>query len=219
MARSDGVTGEVKTGASGLTDVVRELLGLGGNPDHELVIRELRLPRVLTAVLVGAAFGISGQIFQRMVHNPLASPDILGVSAGGAVGAVFCIVVIGAGGGGVPVAQDEGGTLRGIEAVIDKDLAAAVLGRSLGVDVLVIATDVDHVALDFGTPDQRPLGRPSVTELREHARAGHFASGSMGPKVEAACRFVEAGGRRTVITSLDRITGAVAGTAGTVVER
>jgi len=80
-----------------LTDVVRELLGLGGNPDHELVIRELRLPRVLTAVLVGAAFGISGQIFQRMVHNPLASPDILGVSAGGAVGAVFCIVVIGAG--------------------------------------------------------------------------------------------------------------------------
>jgi carbamate kinase len=82
----------------------------------------------------------------------------------------------------------------------------------------VIATDVDHVALDFGTPAQRPLGRLSVTDLRERARAGHFASGSMGPKVEAACRFVESGGRRTVITSLDRITGAVAGTAGTVVE-
>ena len=66
---------------------------------------------------------------------------------------------------------------------------------------------------------QRPLGRLSVSELRAHARAGHFGSGSMGPKVKAACRFVEAGGRRTVITSLDRITGAVAGTAGTVVER
>lgn len=80
-----------------LTDVFRQLLGSGANPDHELVIQELRLPRVLTALLVGAAFGISGQLFQRMVHNPLASPDILGVSAGGAVGAVFCIVVVGAG--------------------------------------------------------------------------------------------------------------------------
>ena len=80
-------------------------------------------------------------------------------------------VVIGAGGGGVPVAQDEGGTLRGIEAVIDKDLAAAVLGRSLGVDVLVIATDVDHVALDFGTPDQ-----PAGTAERDRA-AGTCARG------------------------------------------
>ncbi|MGH8840206.1 MAG: carbamate kinase [Jiangellaceae bacterium] len=151
----------------------------------------------------------------------VASPEPIEVLDAPAVAALLAagFVVVGAGGGGVPVAQAEDGTLRGVEAVIDKDLAAAVLGRTLGVDVLVIATDVDHVALDFGTPAQRPLGRLSVSELRAHARAGHFGSGSMGPKVEAACRFVEAGGRRTVITSLDRITGAVAGTAGTVVER
>jgi carbamate kinase len=150
----------------------------------------------------------------------VASPEPIEVLDAPAVATLLSagFVVVGAGGGGVPVAQDEDGTLRGVEAVIDKDLAAAVLARSLGVDVLVIATDVDHVALDFGTPAQRPLGRLSVTDLRERARAGHFASGSMGPKVEAACRFVESGGRRTVITSLDRITGAVAGTAGTVVE-
>ena len=77
-------------------DVVGELTGLGGDDSSAFIIRTLRLPRVLTAVLVGAAFGVSGQIFQRMVHNPLASPDILGVSAGAAVGAVACIVVAGA---------------------------------------------------------------------------------------------------------------------------
>jgi carbamate kinase len=151
----------------------------------------------------------------------VASPEPIEVLDAPAVAALLAagFVVVGAGGGGVPVAREADGTLRGVEAVIDKDLAAAVLGRTLGVDVLVIATDVDHVALDFGTPAQRTLGRLSVTELRRHADAGHFGSGSMGPKVEAACRFVEAGGRRTVITSLDRIAGAVAGTAGTVVER
>ncbi|HEX6576942.1 MAG TPA: carbamate kinase [Jiangellaceae bacterium] len=151
----------------------------------------------------------------------VASPEPIEVLDAPAVAALLAagFVVVGAGGGGVPVAREANGTLRGVEAVIDKDLAAAVLGRTLGVDVLVIATDVDHVALDFGTPAQRTLGRLRVTELRGHARAGHFGSGSMGPKVEAACRFVEAGGRRTVITSLDRIAGAVAGTAGTVVER
>lgn len=151
----------------------------------------------------------------------VASPEPLEVLDAPAVAALLAagFVVVGAGGGGVPVARDADGTLRGVEAVIDKDLAAAVLGGTLGADVLVIATDVDHVAVDFGTPKQRPLGRLGVAELRRYAREGHFGSGSMGPKVEAACRFVEAGGRRTVITSLDRITSAVAGAAGTVVER
>ena len=151
----------------------------------------------------------------------VASPEPLEVLDAPAVAALLAagFVVVGAGGGGVPVARDEDGTLRGVEAVIDKDLAAAVLGRTLGAELLVIATDVDHVAVHFGTPDQRPLGRLGVAELRRYAREGHFGSGSMGPKVEAACRFVEAGGRRTVITSLDRITSAVAGAAGTVVER
>ena len=127
-------------------------------------------------------------------------------------------VVVGAGGGGVPVVRHRDGGLRGVEAVIDKDLAAAVLAGALEADVLVIATDVEHVALGFGTPDQRSLHTVGVRELRRYAGEGQFGSGSMGPKVEAACRFVEAGGSRTVITSLDQIESAVKGASGTVVE-
>lgn len=127
-------------------------------------------------------------------------------------------VVVTAGGGGIPVVRDADGTLRGVEAVIDKDLTAALLARSLGADVLVIATDVDHAAVGFGTPQQRDLGRVTLSELHDLAATGEFASGSMGPKVEAVSRFVAAGGPRGVITSLTHITDAVDGSFGTVVE-
>jgi carbamate kinase len=120
-------------------------------------------------------------------------------------------VVVAGGGGGVPTVRDPDGSYRGVEAVIDKDLAAAVLGRSVGADRLVIATDVPAVVLDWGTPAARPLGRVTAKELRGYA----FASGSMGPKVEAACRFVESGGDRAIITSLDRIADDSAGTVVT----
>ncbi len=127
-------------------------------------------------------------------------------------------VVIAAGGGGIPVVRAQDGTLRGVEAVIDKDLTAALLARSLTADVLLIATDVEHVMVDFGTPQARALKQISAAELREHARAGQFGSGSMGPKVEAILGFVEGGGNRAVITSLDRITDGVSGSHGTVVD-
>lgn len=127
-------------------------------------------------------------------------------------------VVVTAGGGGIPVVRDADGTLRGVEAVIDKDLTAALLARSLGADVLVIATDVHHAAVGFGTPQQRDLGRVTLSELHDLAATGEFASGSMGPKVEAVSRFVAAGGPRGVITSLTHITDAVDGSFGTVVE-
>ena len=127
-------------------------------------------------------------------------------------------VVVGAGGGGIPVVRDPDGTLRGVEAVIDKDLAAALLARAVGADVLVIATDVEHVLLGYGTPQQRPI-EPDDAGRAAGVRRGHeFASGSMGPKVEAVVRFVENGGRRAVITSLDLIEDAVHGRAGTVIE-
>ena len=101
--------------------------------------------------------------------------------------------------------------------MIDKDLTAAILAREVDADTLVIATDVPNVMVDFGTPSQRPLGRVTVAELREHAAAGQFARGSMGPKVDAALRFVEAGGDRAVITSLEHIADAVTSDdAGTV---
>lgn len=126
-------------------------------------------------------------------------------------------VVVANGGGGIPVVRREDGTLAGVEAVIDKDLGAALLARAIDADVLVIATDVPNAVLHYGTPDAVPVERVSVQGLRSLAGAGHFASGSMGPKVDAACRFVERGGRYAVITSLGQITEAAAGARGTVV--
>lgn len=129
------------------------------------------------------------------------------------------VVVICAGGGGIPTmyAPEVERTLVGVEAVIDKDLGAALLARTTGAEVLVIATDVPNAVIRWGEPDAEPLGRLTVEELRAHAADGHFASGSMGPKVDAVCRFVEATGGTGVITSLDQITAAVTGDAGTVV--
>lgn len=150
----------------------------------------------------------------------VASPEPLEVLDADAARALVDagFVVVAAGGGGIPVVREADGTLRGVEAVIDKDLTAALLARSLGADVLLIATDVDHAQTGFGTPDARPIRRTTPVELRKLAAAGEFASGSMGPKVEAACRFVEAGGTRAVITSLDRIEDAMLHGTGTVVE-
>lgn len=152
----------------------------------------------------------------------VASPEPLSVVDSAAIHALAAagFVVVCAGGGGIPVVDDgvDGHALRGVEAVIDKDLTAAILARDVEAGTLVIATDVPNVMVGFGTPAQRPLGRVTVAELRELAAAGEFARGSMGPKVEAALRFVEAGGTRAVITSLDHIADAVRGDdAGTVV--
>jgi len=126
-------------------------------------------------------------------------------------------VVVANGGGGIPVVREPDGTLHGVEAVIDKDLGAALLARTVGADVLVIATDVPYAVLGFGTPEAADLGTVDVATMREHAAAGHFASGSMGPKVDAACRFVEQGGSRSVITDLAHLADAVNGDGGTVV--
>ena len=127
--------------------------------------------------------------------------------------------VIAAGGGGIPVVREPAGGVHGVPAVIDKDLTAALVGRQIDADVLVIATDVDAAELRYGTPEAEQLGEVAVSQMRGYAREGHFAGGSMGPKVEAACRFVEAGGVRAVITALDTIAEAAAGRAGTVVTR
>ena len=126
-------------------------------------------------------------------------------------------VVIANGGGGIPVVEDADGALHGVEAVIDKDLGAALLARSVDADVLVIGTDVTHAVLGYGTPEARDVGVVTVAEMRAYAEEGHFASGSMGPKVDAACRFVEQGGSRAVITDLAHISDAVSGATGTVV--
>jgi carbamate kinase len=122
-------------------------------------------------------------------------------------------VVVCAGGGGVPVVDDGLGGHRGVEAVIDKDLCSALVASDLGADVLVLATDVEAVFVDWGTPEQRALRDTTPAELRAH----DFAAGSMGPKVEAVCRFVEGGGTRAAIGSLEQLEQLVAGSAGTQV--
>ena len=122
-------------------------------------------------------------------------------------------VVICAGGGGIPTMYPSSapGELLGVEAVIDKDLASELLAEDVGADLFVMATDVDGVYLDWGTQEQRRLGRVTPEELGGY----EFAAGSMGPKVEAAARFVTKTGRRAAIGSLADITGIVAGQAGT----
>jgi len=123
-------------------------------------------------------------------------------------------VVIAAGGGGIPVVRRDG-RLVGVEAVIDKDLASAVLAGALGWKHLVIATDVSQVALDFGAPSQRFVDKLTLAEAKKHLAAGQFPPGNMGPKIEAALQFLEEGGERVVIADLERLVPAVAGKAGT----
>jgi carbamate kinase len=125
-------------------------------------------------------------------------------------------VVVAGGGGGVPVV-DDGGELRGVEAVVDKDRTAARLGLLVGADLLLILTEVEVVQRGYGTPDATSLPRLTVAEARELLDAGEFPEGSMGPKVQAACDFVDGGGPRAVITSLARAADAARGQAGTEV--
>ena len=153
--------------------------------------------------------------WRRVVASPEPLEIVDAPAIDALVGAGF--VVVANGGGGIPVVRGADGGLAGVEAVIDKDLGAALLARSVHADVLVVATDVPHAVLRFGTAEAEPLGEVTVAELRALAAEGHFASGSMAPKVDAVCRFVEAGGTRAVISNLDHIVDAVAGRAGTVV--
>ena len=126
-------------------------------------------------------------------------------------------LVIACGGGGVPVYVDPVKGLEGIDAVVDKDLAAAVLARDLGATLLLIMTDVDAVYADWGTPQQRPLRRLTVDEAAEMDRAGAFGEGSMAPKIRAAIDFARRTGGRAIITELSRGREAVLGEAGTTI--
>ena len=123
-----------------------------------------------------------------------------------------------AGGGGIPVVRRGSGAYEGVEAVIDKDRAAALVARDLGLEELAIVTDVPGAAVAFGRRGERWLGRVSAGELAEHFARGEFATGSMGPKVEAGLRFLRNGGRRLVITDIASLPRALAGEAGTRVE-
>ncbi len=162
------------------------------------------------------------QGWRRVVASPeplevLETHTVLALLAAG-------YVVVAAGGGGIPVVCTPEGDVHGVEAVVDKDLTAALLAEAVAADVLVIATDIPHAIVGWGTPQARRLGRVTLEEMQSYAAEGHFAAGSMGPKVEAAMRFVRAGGQRCVITSLDNLADAVGSpdgwlrAVGTVIE-
>ena len=125
------------------------------------------------------------------------------------------IVVIAAGGGGIPMVRRADGSYGGVPAVIDKDLTSALLAAELGAGALLILTAVARISIDFHKPKQRELETVTVSELDGYCREGHFAEGSMGPKVQAALRYLASGGKRAIIAHLDQAADALAGKAGT----
>jgi carbamate kinase len=154
----------------------------------------------------------SGRGYRRVVPSPvplriLDAPAINALLAAG-------VIPIAAGGGGIPVVRDGAG-YRGVPAVIDKDMTSALLAADVGAGTLVMLTGVERVALDFGKPTQRLLDRMTAAEAGKHLAAGQFPPGSMGPKITAALRFIECGGPRALITSLEKLDVALAGRAGT----
>jgi carbamate kinase len=126
-------------------------------------------------------------------------------------------IVIAVGGGGVPVKREADGTLTGVDAVIDKDRASALLANLIGADELVILTGVDRVAVNYKKPNEQRFDRLSVADCQKYQAEGQFPKGSMGPKIEAACDFIKRGGEKVIITSLEHATAAVDGKAGTVI--
>ena len=126
------------------------------------------------------------------------------------------VVVICVGGGGIPVVADENGDLKGVAAVIDKDPASALLALEIGADMLLVSTAVEKVALNFGKPDQQWVDRFTLSEVKQYlAEGGHFAEGSMAPKMRAVVKFLEGGGNEALITNPENIERAVAGETGT----
>ncbi|MBN1914984.1 MAG: carbamate kinase [Parachlamydiales bacterium] len=155
-----------------------------------------------------------GKGFRRVVP----SPEPVDIIEGNIIKHLFeeKMIVIACGGGGIPVIQ-ENGKIEGVEAVIDKDHTAAVLAQVIGAEILVILTDVEKVALHYKQPNEKLLSRLTVAQAQEHLSAGEFPKGSMGPKVEAACAFVQGGGKKAIITSLEKSKEALEGKTGTII--
>jgi len=156
----------------------------------------------------------AGRGWRRVVP----SPDPKDIAEKAAIKAIIedHIVPIVSGGGGIPVIQ-EGGRLKGVEAVIDKDLAGEKVAEAVDADIFLILTDVNGAAVNYKKPDEKWLRKITVAEAKKYLQEGQFAKGSMGPKMLAAIRFIEWGGKRAIITSLDKAYDAIEGKTGTEV--
>jgi carbamate kinase len=155
----------------------------------------------------------AGRGWRRVVASPKPT-RIIEADAIKHLVASGCIVIA-AGGGGIPVVQDEQGDLHGAAAVIDKDLASAVLAKEIAADMLVISTAVEKVYLNFGKPDQKALDRLTVAEAKQYMTEGHFKPGSMLPKIQACIQFIENGGKEALITCPETLPLALDGKTGT----
>jgi carbamate kinase len=157
----------------------------------------------------------SGRGYRRIVPSPrpidIVEKDEISAMAN------RDLVVVACGGGGIPVLRDKKGKLKGVAAVIDKDYAAERLASLIGADSLILVTPVDKVSIFYGTSKQKDLGRISLEEAKAYYDEGHFPPGSMGPKIEAAMKFISAGGGRTIITSIEGLDDAIKDKGGTVI--
>ncbi|MEE9239201.1 MAG: carbamate kinase [Thermodesulfobacteriota bacterium] len=127
------------------------------------------------------------------------------------------VIVIASGGGGIPVFRDKNGKLKGTAAVIDKDFAAEMLASLISAEILLLITPVEQVSIFYGTSKQKDLRNMSLDEAKRYLAEGHFPSGSMGPKIEASIKFLNSGGKRTIITSLEALDDAISNKRGTVI--
>lgn len=154
--------------------------------------------------------------YRRVVASP--EPKEI-VEAGSVKNLVRCgTIAVACGGGGIPVVRKKG-KLEGIDAVIDKDLASALLARQVSADMLLVLTDVPAVALNYGKPGQKFLKKMRMKEAKQYMEQGHFPTGSMGPKIAAAINFLSSGGKKVIITSPEKAEQAVAGKEGTTITK
>jgi len=155
----------------------------------------------------------SGRGYRRLVASPkpcrIIEKDVIKALASDG----YCVIAVG--GGGIPVSEQPDGSLRGVDAVIDKDLASSLLASQISADTLIISTAVPKVCLNYGQPNQRDLDQVSVAELKQYVQQNHFAPGSMLPKIQAVIEFLERGGKKAIVTNPDLLEEAIAGRTGT----
>jgi carbamate kinase len=154
----------------------------------------------------------AGRGWRRVVPSPIPMHIVEQEAIKALIGLGF--VVIGVGGGGIPVVEEDG-SLRGVEAVIDKDYASGLLATGINADLFLISTAVEKVALNYGKPNQVDLDRMTLSEAKNYLREGHFPPGSMGPKIKAVIKFLEEGGKEALITSPENLARALRGETGT----
>jgi len=157
-----------------------------------------------------------GKVYRIVVP----SPDPIGIIEGEAIRKMVetGMIVIACGGGGIPIILEDN-ELKGIEAVIDKDLASEKLAEVVGANILLILTDIDRVRLNYGKPNERPIDKMTINEAKKYLEEGHFLPGSMEPKIIACIRFIEWGGEKAIIAALDQTLEALRGEAGTLIYR